>query len=243
MAYFYQTYIYQPILQALIFIYHHLAFNDLGLAIIILTVFIRIILLPFFYKSAKDQAILQKLSPQIKKIQTDHKENKQKQAQALMALYQTHRINPFSSILLLIIQLPIIIALYQVFLKGLSKEIFQSPTFLGFIDLGHSNIWMATLAALAQFFYGRVAMALQPKNSLAEKPQNSLNQKIFSKSNFNPQEMMAKTMNTLAPFLTLFILIPLPAAVGLYWGVSTIFSFVQQLIVNKKIGRQFKEKI
>lgn len=232
MAYLYQIYIYQPILQALIFIYHNLAFHDLGLAIIILTILIRIILLPLFYKGAKDQTLLQRLSPQIKKIQDDHKDNKEKQAKALMNFYREHRVNPFSGILLLILQLPIIIALYQVFLKGLSAEIFGNQMFLGLIDLGQKNLWLAAFAALIQFFYSRLSMASQPAGQSG--------QAVNQKTSFNPQASVTKMMTWMGPFLTLFILVSLPAAIGLYWGISTVFSLAQQLVINKKIHQQFK---
>ncbi|MEK7086984.1 MAG: YidC/Oxa1 family membrane protein insertase, partial [Patescibacteria group bacterium] len=86
---------YQPILSVLIFIYNNLAFHDLGLAIIFLTILVRIVLFPLFYKGAKDQALIQRLQPHIKKIQLDHKVDKAKQAQELMALYKEHRFNPF----------------------------------------------------------------------------------------------------------------------------------------------------
>src|SRR3990167_5608002 len=118
----FHTLLYQPILEVLIFIYKAIAFRDLGIAIILLTVFIRFLLLPFFYRGAKDQTTIQKLQPLVKKIQQDHKDNKEKQTQALLELYRQHRINPFSSFLLLIIQLPILIALYRVFLTGLSDN-------------------------------------------------------------------------------------------------------------------------
>ncbi len=100
----FNTYVYQPILWLLVFIYQNLSFHDLGLAIVILTVLVRLVLLPIFYKGAKDQTIIQKIQPHVKKIQLDHKDDKEKQAKELMALYQKHHVNPFSSILFLIIR-------------------------------------------------------------------------------------------------------------------------------------------
>mgnify|MGYP001560676822 FL=1 len=107
--------LYQPILEALIFIYKYIAFHDLGFAIILLTVFIRFLLLPLFHRGAKDQTKIQRLQPLVKKIQQDHKDDKEKQTRALLDLYKEHCINPFSSILLLIVQLPVLIALIRFF--------------------------------------------------------------------------------------------------------------------------------
>ena len=84
---------YQPILAALVFIYNRLAFGDLGLAIVLLTVGVRIVLFPIFYKGAKDQTIVQRLQPEIKKIQKEHKDNKEKQVQAILALYREQLAN------------------------------------------------------------------------------------------------------------------------------------------------------
>ena len=99
----------------MIFLYENIPGHDLGIAIIALTVVIRIVLLPLFYKGAKDQAILQRLAPKIKEIQKDHKDDRAKQAQVMMELYREHKVNPLSQFLIIIIQLPVLIALYWVF--------------------------------------------------------------------------------------------------------------------------------
>ena len=96
MANLFHTILYQPLFNALIFLYQYLSFHDLGIAIILLTIVIRLVLFPLFYKGAKDQAILQRLAPKIKEIQTNHKNDKQKQAKAMMDLYRQHKVNPFS---------------------------------------------------------------------------------------------------------------------------------------------------
>ncbi len=209
----FNTLLYQPILGTLVFIYKNIAFQDLGLAIILLTVFIRLLLLPFFYRGAKDQTLIQKIQPLIKKIQEDHKDNKQKQTQALLDLYRQHRINPFSSFLLLIIQLPILIALYRVFLTGLSNNaLFDNYQFLGLINLNQKSFLLVTLAVLVQYFQGRLMM---PGSN------NKVNQ----------------TMLYLGPVLTLIILINLPAALGLYWLISSLFSLGQQVLINKSLAK------
>src|SRR5580692_1502805 len=118
------TYLYHlifkyPILNLLIFFYQTIAFHDLGLAIILATIFLRLILYPFFHTGAKQQMLMQRIQPHVKKIQEQHKDDREAQAAALMALYKEHGVNPFSSILLLVIQLPILIALYRIILSGL----------------------------------------------------------------------------------------------------------------------------
>jgi len=225
--------LYRPLLNTLLFLYQNFSFGDLGIAIIILTVIIRLILFPLFYKGAKDQTIIQRLSPKIKEIQNNHKKDRQKQAEALMALYKEHRVNPFSGFLLLIIQLPILIALYRVFLEGFKPEImndaysfikqisFLKPSFLGIIDLSKKSLLIALLAGAVQYFQGRL----------------SLIKSTESAGQANPIEKMSRQMIYMGPLLTVFFLyfLGLPSAVGLYWLTTSSFSVIQQIIINKKI--------
>src|SRR5580692_3079748 len=154
------TYIYHlifkyPILNLLIYFYQTIAFRDLGLSIIFVTIFIRLILYPFFHTGAKQQMLMQRIQPHVKKIQEEHKDNREKQAQALMALYKEHGVNPFSSIFLLIIQLPILITLYRIILYELAGtaaltglySFVHAPAsinsmFLGLFNLQAKNIYL-----------------------------------------------------------------------------------------------------
>jgi len=221
----------QPLFNLLVFLYQSVTFNDLGLAIIILTIIIRLILLPLFYKGFRSQAILQKIQPEIQKIQNDHRHNREEQARAMLALYQQHRVNPFSGFLLILVQLPVLIALYQVFLKGLSSEAFKNlysfipqPTsidtlFLGLIDLAKPSIIILVLAALAQYVQGRLSL---PPTVGADNSQN-------------PAVRVAKQMVYIGPILTIVVLYSLPSAIGIYWLATTIFSIAQQIYINKKV--------
>ncbi|OGY64090.1 MAG: hypothetical protein A3I89_03855 [Candidatus Harrisonbacteria bacterium RIFCSPLOWO2_02_FULL_41_11] len=232
----FQTILYNPLINALVFLYNTVAFQDLGIAIILLTVFIRLIFAPLFYKSAKNQIILQRLQPEIKKIQHAHKDNKEKQAAAMMDLYKKHEVNPFSGFLMIIIQLPVLIALYQVFLQGLSPDIFVhlysfivspahlNPMFLGLIDLEKRSILMVGLAAIAQYWQGRLTL-----------PEIKKGQEL------SPPERIGRQMVYFGPILTVVILSSLPTAIGLYWLVTGVFSIVQQIYINKTLNLE-KEK-
>ena len=244
MAYIFHNFFYQPIFNALIFFYNNLSFGDLGIAIILLTIFIRLVLFPLFYKSAKDQAIIQRLSPKIKEIQKTHKDDKEKQTRALMELYKEHQVNPLSGFLLIFIQLPVLIALYRVFLQNLTvdtmKDLYSfisAPAsinhfFLGFIDLKTTNLIIVILAAVSQYYQGKLAL---PKN-------NNTNVKELSAT-----ESMARQMVYLGPVLTFVFLyfLKLPSAVGLYWLTTSLFSVIQQIIINKNISikKELNEEI
>jgi YidC/Oxa1 family membrane protein insertase len=237
MIYLYQAVFYRPILNVLVYFYETIAGHDFGIAIILVTLLIRFILYPLFHKSAKHQMALQRLQPKIKKIQELHKDDKQKQTEALMALYKEHGVNPFLSIILLVVQLPILISLYQIILSGLRVGGIGSglyafvpapqtinAIFLGILNLKQRSIILVLLAAIAQYFQSRLAIYRSPN---AGPP--------------SAAERMARQMVFIGPVITIVIFYNLPAGVGLYWLISSLFSIVQQLIVNKRIREKYGE--
>lgn len=223
--------LYQPLFNALVFLYERVAFEDLGVAIVLLTFLIRFILYPLFYYSFKNQTLMQKIQPEIQKIQHDHKNDKEKQAQALLALYKQHKVNPFSGFFLILVQLPILIILYKLFLTGLTPESFVdlysfipkpaeiNNISLGLIDLQSRSILIVVLAALLQYFQGKLSL---PKTN---------------KKDDSPMSRMARNMIFIGPVLSVLILSGLPAAIGLYWLASSAFSIGQQLVINKQLKR------
>ncbi|MDP3999449.1 MAG: YidC/Oxa1 family membrane protein insertase [bacterium] len=212
----FKTYLYNPIYDFVIFLYNNWAFHDLGIAIILLTLLLRLVLFPLFYKGAKNQLILQKLQPEIQKIQHDHKDNKEKQAQEMMGLYKKYKVNPLSSFLIILIQLPILIALYQVILSGDFSGI--NTLFLGLINLKTKSIFIVGLAALAQYYQGVLTLPPAVKGRELSQP-----------------EKMGRYMVYFGPVFTLFILTTLPSAVGLYWLATSVFSIIQQIYINKTV--------
>lgn len=202
-----------PLLKSLLFLYANITFNDLGSAIILLTIIVRLVLYPLFYKSLKQQHVLKKIQPHIQNIQTKHKGNREEQGKALMALYKEHGVNPLMSLGLIFIQLPILIALYQVFLMPL-PEFTQS--FLGLITLSERSILLVVLAALLQYLLGVMSMAA-------------------NKDDKSPAAQTMRNMVMIGPVITVAVLWSLPAAIGLYWVTTTLFSIAQQLHVERKM--------
>lgn len=220
--------IYEPIFNFLLFIYHNFSFSDLGIAIIFLTIIIRIVLYPLFYKGAKDQAIMQKIAPRLKEIQTKHKNDKEKQVQATMALYKEHKVNPFSSFLLLLVQLPILIALFKAFSTGIKDTEGLNFISLGLVNLTEANFIIIGLAAIAQYWQSKLAI---PKNNKSFK-------------NLSTAERVSRQMVFIGPAITIIFLINLPSALGLYWLTTSVFSAIQQILINKKlnINQEIKEE-
>lgn len=234
MIYWYQQIFYLPILNLLIFFYDTVALHNLGLAIILVTLLIRFVLFPFFHKGAKQQMLMQRIQPKVKKIQEEHKKDMQKQSEALMALYKEHGINPFSSFLLLLIQLPILISLYWAVRSGLGSGVIAglysfvpapntiNTIFLGFINLAVPSVALILLAAIAQYFQARLAIYKQPAGHT-----------------LSPAEKIARQMSFIGPVMTIVIFYSLPAAVGLYWLVASLFSIVQQIFVNRHLEGKY----
>jgi len=224
----------QPLFNGLVLLYEHASFGDLGVAIIFLTLIVRLILFPLFHKTAKHQKIAQKIQPEIKKIQQKHKNNKEAQTREIMDLYKKHQVNPLTPLILLIIQLPILFAVYKIFRDGISESTLSmlysfvpapenvSHTFLGLVELNAVSIPIAIAAAVAQFTQGKLATA-RAKN------QDSMSAQARS---------MTKVIVFMGPAVALIVLTKFPAAVGLYWLTSTVFSIIQQTIVNKSMRKK-----
>lgn len=233
MSSFFHLILTQPLFNALVFLYENITFQDFGFAIIGLTLLIRLILYPVFYKGLKNQTIMQKMQPEIKEAQNKHKGNREAQALALMEIYKKYNVSPFAPFLYLMIQLPILIAVYRVFLKGFTTETMTQlysfipapeqihTLFLGLIDITKTSIIIVILAVVAQYIQTR--MSLKPR---AAGPKN------------DPSSKMAGYMVYIAPLITLLFLMNLPSAIGLYWLTTAIFSIFQQQLINKRLANE-----
>lgn len=207
----------------------------MGVAIILLTVIVRGVLLPLSHKSVVSQAKMRSLAPHLEKIKEKHKDDKQEQARKTMALYKEHGINPFSGCLLVLVQLPIIFALYFVFFKGLpnlnAEHLYSfvslpetvSMMFLG-VMLSKKSIIFALFAAVTQYYQIKLSI---PAMAPAEKDAKPSFKDDFARS-FNVQ------MRYMLPVIVFGISYSISAAVALYWTTSNLFSVAHELYVKRK---------
>jgi len=228
---FFNFFLYYPLFNSLVVIYNYLPGHDFGLAIIVLTILIKVILYPVSVRAINSQKALQKLQPKLQEIQKKYKDDKEKQAKEQLELYRTEKINPFSGLLLAVAQFPILIALYRVFWNGLKPEelshlynfvsnpVSINTIFFGLIDLSKPNLIFAILAGILQYFQTKMMMPDSGRGQIKAKDMAS---------------MMQKQMLYFFPILTVVILLSLPSALGLYWTVSSLFSILQYIILNKK---------
>ncbi len=240
----YNLILFEPLFNALLFIYKYIP--DLGTAIIILTVIIKLLLYLPSRSSIRSQKLLQQTQPKLKALQEKYKNDREELGKQMMKFYKENKVNPFSSCLPLLIQLPILIALYRAFLavaqidpetsilmsdqlqhvyEPLRALYNQKPIdtmFLGIFDLAQNkNYVFAILAGAAQFWQSRMLMARKAPNVPGAQDERKT-------ANLNKQMMY------FMPLITVFFGVQFPAGLTLYWLVSTLFTIGQQWYIFKK---------
>lgn len=224
--------IYEPILNFLILLYNLL--GNFGLAVIVLTIVIKLALNPLNQKSIESQKMMAEMQPKIKEIQKKYKDNKEEQGRELLKLYQDTKFNPFAGIFVVFLQLPILWALFRIFKSNIELDkigsilypFISAPSainynFLG-VNLAEASIGVALITAIAQYFQAKT-MQMPKKQSDKEKDQME-----------QISEMMQKQMMLIIPVFTFFILFKLPAALGLYWFLITVLNIIQQRKIYSK---------
>jgi len=233
------TIFYEPIFNLLIFLYNVIPGHDIGVAIIILTIILKVILFPLNLQSLRSQKAMQEIQPKISEIKSRLKDKKEEMTKAIMELYRKEKVNPFSSCLPLLIQLPFLIALYRVLLKGLNSEGFEvlypfvtnpgaiNPIAFGFVNLAEPhNVILALMSGVAQFIQGKM-MITTPPSKEARKDPGSKDEAMLGSMN--------KQMLYFMPALTVFIGYSLPAGLVLYWFIMNLLTILQQwLFLGKK---------
>lgn len=239
------TIVYQPIFNGLLFLQKTLPGNDLGLAIIILTIVIKSVLFTPSLAAIRASRQLQTLQPKLKAIQEKYKDNKEQLAREQMKLYKESKVNPLSSCLPTILQLVVFIYLYQVFINGLKvdgaglleaeqlKNVYPSlrdyfashpinTMFLNFVNMAAKhNIILAVLAGASQFWQTKMLAA--PKEP-----------KIPGAKDESMTSALNKQMMYLLPLMMVYFGYTFPAGLALYWIVSTFFTIGQQYIFLRR---------
>jgi YidC/Oxa1 family membrane protein insertase len=233
MTYLWTLLIRTPLYNGLVLLTSIIPGANIGIAVIILTLIVRFILFPLGLKASRTQLVMRSIQPEIdaiKKAITD----KTEQGKATFALYKKYNINPFSSFLLLFIQLPVIFALYSVFYKGLvdtstplysfvhRPEVF-STNFLGLSLIGKSIV-LAVIVALSQIALAHITL---PKKKVASSDGTEPSfAEAFSDS-------MAKQSKYILPLFMGYIAYITGPVIALYLIVSNLFSIGQELYVRK----------
>lgn len=237
----FHTLLYQPIFNILVFLYTIIP--DIGVAIVILTLLVRGILYPLNRKALRSQRALQDLQPKMDELKKKHKGNQQELGRAMMELYKSEQINPLSSCLPLLIQLPFLIAVFYVFRAGLSdpsalnavygfipRPDSINPVSLGYFNLSNTSPILAVLAGGAQFWQAKMMVTRrQPK--------------VEGAQDEDMTAIMNKQMVYFMPAITVVIGMTFPAGLTLYWLVTTLATGLQQWLIFREHPQKTPEVI
>ena len=232
-----KTIFYVPLYNGLVFLMDILPFADAGISLVLFTIIVKLALFPLSQKAIKEQLRMKETNEELNKVKEKHKGNREQQARAVLAFYKEKKINPFSGVLVMFIQLPIIIALYSIFLNGglpkISSELLYpfvsipdavSMSFLGFIDITKKNIILALIAAALQYFQSALATPPAPAPSKTGGVPNMA--ESFAKS-------MQFQMKYIFPAMIFFSAYAYSGVVALYLITSSAFAVGQELYVRR----------
>ena len=179
---FFNAVFYQPLYNGLIYLMDTLPFFDAGVIIILFTVLVKLLLFPLSVKATRAQIEMKEIEVDLKKIKEQYPD-KQVQTQKTIELYKEKNINPFAGFIVLLIQLPIIIALYRIFLKSglptintallysfVSSPLLIQMNFLGLIDIAGKSVLLAVVAGISTYFQIKYATPVQPVGDAGSKP-------------------------------------------------------------------------
>lgn len=234
MSAIYHLVFFNPLYNLLVLLFQVLPFSDAGLAVICLTVIVRLIIFPLSKKAILTQVKMAEVGPELKAIKEKYK-SQEEQARKTLELYKEKKVNPFSGIFVILIQLPIIIALYRIFLHAGFPQVDSSilysfvkapeyihTNFLGFIDITQKSALLALLAAITTFIQFRISMSMQKApegNSFGD----------------NLARSMQVQMKYFFPLLVFFISYKISGVIALYWLTTNLFTIGQELFVRRKL--------
>ena len=231
----FHTLFYEPIYNLLVFALTITPLHDVGIAIILVTCFVKGILLPLNLSATRSQYALRKVDGEMKAIKEQTKNNPQDASKKMMEIYKREGINPLSSLFVIIIQIPIFLALYFVFSKGLQLDTNSLYSFLsfpeklhiiafGFLDVTHKNPFIAITTAGTAYLLAR-----RQTTSMAS-------QKTPKEESFQDHLMKSMKIQLLyvLPIIIGFSSAVLPSAIGLYWTTSNILGIFQDIYTKKK---------
>lgn len=240
----YNSFIYVPLYNGLVFLLDHVgAVIGVGGVVILFTVIVKTLLFPLSKAALKNQIHMKELEPKLVAIRKEYKDNPQELSVRTMQVYKENKLNPLLGIFLLIIQIPIIIALYRIFLSGglptIHTEILYSfikapahaidMMFFG-IDITKKSLVLALIAGVTQYFQVKFSVSnvgSAPSTPTTDKPELGT-------------EMM-KAMNTqmkyVMPVIVVVIAYTVNAGIALYWATSNLFAIAQEVVVRRKLKK------
>src|SRR3989344_827661 len=237
----FSAFIYDPLYNGLTYLVDIVPTHDIGIAVIILTIVVKLILFPLSRQAIRTQAAMRAIAPDVEEIKVRLKNKQEEQAREIFALYKQRGVRPFSSFLLILVQFPILFGLYWVFMKAGFPHVDASllysfvpfpdsvnMRFLGLIDMRGHSLLLAALTGITQYVYTRLSMG-------PRKPAVKEGSPSFSGDMARSFDLQARYV---LPLIFTGIAYTLAAALPLYWTSSNLFMILQEIAM----GRRLKEK-
>ncbi len=244
-THFFTVTFYQPLYNGLIFLFQVFPWADAGLIIILFTIIVKLILFPLSIKATRAQMEMKEIEGDIAQIKETYKDNKDIQTTKTIELYKAKNINPFAGFVVLLIQLPIIIALYRIFLSSGLPTIntallysfvpvpaFVSMSFLWIADIATKSIILALLAGISTYFQVKYSTPVD----LAKK-EGTAGANASKSTQADVMKAFQTQMKYVFPVLVFFISWSISAAVSLYWITSNVFTIGQEMYMRKKVRK------
>lgn len=219
----------EPLMNGLKFLAHHLPFGAAGLAIILFTIFIRLVLLPLTIQQIRSQKAMQQIQPEIKALQKKHGDDRAKIQEETMALYKQYGVNPMASCLPMVLQMPVLFALYSA-LRNLGHDpVYADPLFQ------EPWLWLRSLDAPDVITHiGTVAITLGGLPGLPgilpilAGVTQWVQQRMMTPPTDDPQQKMQNSMMQFMPLMMLYFGLQFQSGLALYWVTQNVFGIVQQ---------------
>lgn len=232
----FHTIFYEPVYNLIVLVLTYVPFHDIGTAIVVATLLVKLLLLPLNLSALRSQYLMKKVEAEVNTLKEKHKDSPQEASKQMMEIYKREKINPFASLFVVIIQIPIFFALYFVFAKGLFADpnslysFVHFPTLLhneafGLFDVTKKNIIVAVLAGLSSYVLARRQTVSMTSNKQAHE------------ETFQDQFMKSMKVQLLyvLPVIITFSAAVLPSALGLYWLTSNVVGYAQDVYMKNKL--------
>ena len=229
-SHFFHIGVYQPLYNALIWLVDRVPFHDMGLAIILLTLMVRVVLYPLSKRAIESQKKMKEVAPDIEKLKEKHKDDSRAQSEAIFSLYREKEIRLSAGFILILVQLPILIALYWIFalskLPTIDTSLLYSfivvpasvnTNFLGISLTGHSIV-LAVLVVMTQMLYTRLAMG--PRIPPPVKKTTSFSEDMASSFDLQARYFLPVMFGFFAYYVV--------AAAPLFWVTGNIAMIAQE---------------
>jgi YidC/Oxa1 family membrane protein insertase len=222
----------RPIFDLLLFLFR--AVGNFGLAIVCLTLIVRAIMFPIAQKQFQSMAAMRKLQPKMKAIQERFKDDKARQQQEILKLYQAEKVNPAAGCLPILLQIPVFYALYKTLL--VSVEMRHQPFILWIHDLSAAD------PATPINFFGYLPFTPPAFLAIGVLPiLVGATQWLSMKLNPQPMDPAQAQVFAIMPWFLVFVMAPFAAGLQLYWITNNLLTIAQQWWLYRKYGLHFSD--